>query len=177
MRSPEPPAALGPRPADAGGVLAAALVVVGAAASFVMGSNDVANATGSLVATRTFSPLVAGVVGGGGLALGVLTWGRPLLRRVAFDIVTLDRSMATAAQGVQAAVVITAVGFGLFTSMNQALVGAMAGAGAARGRHTVNRRVLVGIVRGWAIGPGAGLALAYVVARAVVAVAGRGALA
>lgn len=51
-------------------MIVAALIVVGGAASFVMGSNDVANATGSLVATRTFSPLVAGVVGGGGLALG-----------------------------------------------------------------------------------------------------------
>jgi len=35
----------------AGGPLALGLVAVGAAASFVMGSNDVANATGSLVAT------------------------------------------------------------------------------------------------------------------------------
>jgi PiT family inorganic phosphate transporter len=160
-----------------GGALAAALVLVGAAASFVMGSNDVANATGSLVATRAFSPLVAGVVGGSGLALGVLTWGRPLLNRVAFDIVKLDRPMATAAQGVQAVVVIVAVSFGFFTSMNQALIGAMAGAGAARDRDTVNRKVLVGIVRGWALGPGAGIALAYMVARSATAIAGHGALA
>lgn len=131
-----------------------------------MGSNDVANATGSLVATRMFSPLVAGVVGGGGLALGVPTWGRPLLRRVAFDIVKLDRPTVTAARAVQAVMVVTAVGFGLFTSMNQALIGAMAGASAARGRDTVNRPVRVGIVRGWVIGPG-GIA---------AAVAGRGAL-
>lgn len=168
-------AAEGPR--RAGRAIAVALLVVGAGASFVMGSNDVANATGALVATRTFSPLVAGAVGGGGLALGVLTWGRPLLERVAFDIVKLDRTMATAAQTVQAVVVIVAVGFGLFTSMNQALIGAMAGAGAARGRNTVNRRVLTGIVRGWAIGPGAGIAIGYLAARAVVLVAGHGALA
>lgn len=168
-------AAEGPR--RAGRAIAVALLVVGAGASFVMGSNDVANATGALVATRTFSPLVAGAVGGGGLALGVLTWGRPLLERVAFDIVKLDRTMAIAAQTVQAVVVIVAVGFGLFTSMNQALIGAMAGAGAARGRNTVNRRVLTGIVRGWAIGPGAGIAIGYLAARAVVLVAGHGALA
>ncbi|MHB1931212.1 MAG: inorganic phosphate transporter [Acidimicrobiales bacterium] len=177
--------AVGPDPSSAtprfpapggGGMIGAGLIVVGAAASFVMGSNDVANATGSLVATHTFSPLLAGVVGGGGLALGVLTWGRPLLRRVAFDIVKLDRPMATAAQAVQAVVVITAVGFGFFTSMNQALIGAMAGAGAARGRDTVNRPVLVGIVRGWIVGPGAGIAGAYLVARIATAVAGRGAL-
>lgn len=164
------------RSQDVGGPLGAALLVVGAVASFVMGSNDVANATGSLVVTRTFSPLVAGAVGGGGLALGVLTWGRPLLHRVAFDIVKLDRPMATAAQAVQAVVVITAVSFGFFTSLNQALVGAMAGAGAARGRDTVDRDVLVGIVRGWVVGPGAGVAVAYLVARGAVAIAGPGAL-
>ncbi|MGH3183981.1 MAG: inorganic phosphate transporter, partial [Streptosporangiaceae bacterium] len=147
--------------ATSGNWLAIALVIAGAGASFVMGSNDVANATGSLVATHTFSPVAAGAIGGAGLALGVLTWGRPLLNRVAFDVVTVDRPMATAAQAVQAIVVIVAVSFGFFTSMNQALVGAMAGAGAARGRQTVNRPTLTGILRGWALGPAAGIALGY----------------
>ncbi len=67
-----------------------------------------------------------------------MTWGKPLLRRVAFEIVDVDRAMATAAQLVQAAVVLVAVAFGFFTSMNQALVGAMAGAGFARGRETLD---------------------------------------
>ena len=156
----------------AGGWLAWSLIAVGALASFAMGSNDVANATGALVGTHTFSLLVAGLIGGIGLAAGVLTWGRPLLRRIAFDIVQVDRAMATAAQLVQAVVVLGAVAFGFFTSMNQALVGAMAGAGAARGRHTVNVATLVGIVRGWVIGPGAAVALSYALARLVGALAG-----
>ena len=104
-----------------------------------MGGNDVANATGSLVGSGIFSPLTAGLIGGLGLAAGVLTWGKPLLRKVAFDIVTVDRPMATAAQLVQAVVVLGAVAFGFFTSMNQALIGAMTGAAGARGRHTVTR--------------------------------------
>lgn len=144
--------------------LALALTAVGAAASFTMGANDVANASGSLVGTGTFGPLVAGLVGGAGLAAGVLTWGKPLLAKVAFDIVTVDRPMATAAQLVQAAVVLTAVSFGLFTSMNQALVGAMAGAGLARGRHTVKAASLAGILRGWVAGPGAGIAAGFLIA-------------
>ncbi len=167
-----PASANNPAARTAGGWLAGMLVAVGALASFAMGSNDVANATGSLVATHTFSPLIAGLVGGAGLALGVLTWGRPLLRQVAFEIVTVDRPMATAAQLVQAAVVLAAVGFGFFTSMNQALVGAMTGTGAARGRHTVRVGTLVGILRGWLIGPGAGIALAYAITRLVTAAAG-----
>jgi len=73
--------------------------------------------------------------------------------------------MASAAQGVQAHVVIVAVSFGYFTSMNQALIGAMAGTGIARGRDTVNRQQLGGILRGWMIGPGAGFLLTYLVER------------
>ena len=162
---------------SAGGPLAAGLIIVGALASFTMGGNDVANATGSLVGTGTFSPLVAGVVGGAGLAAGVLTWGRPLLRKVAFDIVTVDRPMATAAQLVQAGVVLAAVGFGFFTSMNQALIGAMTGAAAARGRRTVHASALYGVLRGWVIGPGAAIALGFGIGWLVALLAGSSALA
>lgn len=146
-----------------------ALTVVGAAASFTMGANDVANAAGPLVGAGTFTTLVAGTVCGLGLAAGVLTWGRPLLHKVAFDIVTVDRQMATAAQLVQAIVVFCAVAFGLFTSMNQALVGAMAGAGVARGQHAIHATNLYNILRGWLIGPAAGIAAGFLIASGVAA--------
>jgi phosphate/sulfate permease len=94
-------------------------------ASFTMGANDVSNASAALVATRTTGPLLAGVIGGVGLAVGVLVFGGPLLKRVAFDIVKVDASMAVAAQLVQVAVVMTAASGGYFTSMNQALVAAI----------------------------------------------------
>ncbi len=106
-------------------------------------------------------PLLAGLIGGLGLAVGVLTWGRPLLERVAFDMVRMDLAMATAAQLVQALVVLTAVVFGYFTSMNQALIGAMAGTGFARGLQTIDTKVMLGVVRGWVIGPVAGAMLGY----------------
>lgn len=173
VRTQNQPSATTATASSMGDLLVVSLVAVGALASFTMGGNDVANATGSLVANHTFSPLTAGFIGGLGLAAGVLTWGRPLLQKVAFDIVTVDRPMATAAQLVQAAVVLAAVGFGFFTSMNQALIGAMAGAAAARGRNTVHRSSLVGVLRGWVIGPGAGIALGYAITRVVALAAGR----
>jgi PiT family inorganic phosphate transporter len=145
-----------------GGRIGAALVLMGAIAAFAMGANDVSNASGALVGTGTFSPLAAGAVGGAGIAVGILTWGKPLLRRVAFEIVDVDRAMATAAQLVQASVVLAAVAFGFFTSMNQALVGAMAGAGFARGRETVHLATLFSILQGWVLGPAGALAAAYV---------------
>jgi inorganic phosphate transporter, PiT family len=144
-----------------GGRIGAALVAVGACAAFAMGANDVSNASGALVGTGTFGPLAAGAIGGAGIALGVLTWGKPLLRRVAFEIVEVDRAMATAAQLVQAGVVLAAVAFGFFTSMNQALVGAMAGAGFARGRETVHLSTLLSILQGWVLGPAASIAAGY----------------
>ncbi len=170
--TPEPPTGPASTVVRTGALLGVGLVVVGAIASFAMGANDVANATGSLVGTDTFSPLGAGLLGGAGLALGVLTWGRPLLNKVAFDIVTVDRPMATAAQLIQGLVVLAAVSFGYFTSMNQALVGAMLGTGAARGRHSVHRASIEGILRGWLIGPSAGFALGYAITTAITAATG-----
>ena len=153
-----------------GSVLRVLLVGVGAAASFTMGANDVSNATGALVMTHLFGLLAAGFAGAVGLAVGVLTWGQPLLKKVAFDIVRVDLAMASAAQFVQAAVVFTAVTFGLFTSMNQALIGAMAGAGLARGRQTVRWPQVAGILKGWAIGPASGLVLAFLLTHLVALV-------
>ena len=142
--------------------IGAVLVAMGAVAAFAMGANDVSNASGALVGTGTLSPLAAGAVGGAAIAVGVLTWGKPLLRRVAFEIVDVDRAMATAAQLVQAAVVLAAVAFGFFTSMNQALVGAMAGSGLARGRETVHLATLFSILQGWVVGPAVSIAAGFV---------------
>ncbi|MFL5954755.1 MAG: inorganic phosphate transporter [Gaiellaceae bacterium] len=154
----------------------AALVLVGALASFAMGANDVALASGALVGPDVLSARQAAVLCGFGIALGVLLTGRGLLDRVAFDIVDVDRVTATTAQLVQALVILVAVSFGYFTSMNQALVGAMAGAGAARGRHAVHTKNLLGIVRGWVTGPPTAFLLALVAALLVRAVGGASAL-
>ena len=92
--------------------------------------------------------MIAGLVGGIAMAIGALTWGQGILKKVAFDVVKTDLSMASAAQMVQALVVLAAVSQGLFTSMNQALIGAMTGTGLARGNQTIQWRVVRGIVTG-----------------------------
>jgi inorganic phosphate transporter, PiT family len=140
---------------------AMALIAVGAAASFAMGANDVSNATGSFIMTGLFGPMTAGLIGGIGLASGVLLWGRPLLQRVAFDIVRLDARMATSAQFAQAAVILAYVSFGVFTSMNQALVGAMIGTGVARGQKDIHFKAVQGVLIGWAVGPASGAAVGF----------------
>lgn len=156
-----------PRRPDLLPTLSGLLVIVGAAASFTMGANDVSNATGVLIMTHSFNVWSAGLIGGSGIAIGVLTWGKPLLKRVAFDVVHVDLSMASAAQLVQALVVLLAVVFGFFTSMNQALLGAMMGAGLARGRSTIDWKAINGILRGWIIAPVSGIVIAFLLAKAV----------
>jgi PiT family inorganic phosphate transporter len=159
---PEPPQAeVQPATVVALRLLPALLLAVGIAASFVLGANDVSNATGALIIVHLLPPLWAGLLGGVAMAAGALMWGRRILKTVAFDVVTMDLAMASAAQGVQALVVLAAVSQGFFTSMNQALVGAMAGTGLARGTSTVHRSQLLGILRGWLLGPISGLALAF----------------
>ncbi|MFY9716907.1 MAG: inorganic phosphate transporter [Thermoplasmata archaeon] len=144
------------------------LVTMGGAASFAMGANDVANASGALVMTGVVPLLLAAVIGGLGLAVGVLTWGRPLLQRVAFDLVRLDPRMAISAQLAQSIVVLVSVSFGLFTSLNQALVGAMIGTGVARGQSTVLWKPVRSILLGWAAGPASGFALGFALSALVL---------
>ena len=158
-----------------GTALGGGLLVVGCLVSFTMGANDVSNASGALVGVHVFGAHAAGLVCGAGIAAGVLITGRPLLDRVAFDIVEVDRTTAAAAQLVQAAVVLVAVSFGLFTSLNQALVGGMAGAAGARGRDAVHTSTLLAIARGWVTGPPAAFAASLIVSLLVRA--GGGALA
>ncbi len=157
-----------PRAAALGRTAVFGLVGVGAAASFAMGANDVSNATGAFVMTGVFPLVLAAIVGGAGLAVGVLTWGRPLLQRVAFDLVHLDGRMATCSQLAQSTVVLVSVAFGLFTSLNQALVGAMIGTGVARGQATVLWKTVRGILTGWALGPVSGLALGFALGTGVL---------
>lgn len=151
----------GARAAQLGRGAVVGLVGVGAAASFAMGANDVANASGAFVMTGLFGLVLAGTIGGLGLALGVLTWGRPILQRVAFDLVQLDARMATSSQLAQCTVILVSVAFGFFTSMNQALVGAMLGTGLARGQSTVLWKPIRSILTGWALGPVSGLVLGF----------------
>jgi PiT family inorganic phosphate transporter len=149
-----------------------ALVLVGIAASFVLGANDVANAIGVWDMVHVATPMLAGFAGGAAMGVGALTWGRRILHRVSFEIVDLDNATATATQGVQALVVIVAVTQGLFTSMNQALVSAMSGAAIANHRP-VNRGNLFGILKGWLISPPSGFAFGFIAYRIVTAFGGR----
>ena len=133
-----------PRPPAVGDRIGIALVTVGAVAAFAMGANDVSNASGALVGTGTFSPLAAGAVCGAGSRSA----SSPGASRCC--AASPSRSSRSTARwrprrsSCKRRSSSRAVAFGFFTSMNQALVAAMAGAGFARGREAVHIQTLVG---------------------------------
>ena len=74
----------------------------------------------------------------------------------------LDPRMALTSQLSQSVVILASVAFGYFTSMNQALVGAMLGTGIARGQSVVAWKSVRGILVGWMVGPASGFSLGFV---------------
>ncbi len=122
-------------------------------AAYTLGANNTGNAVGVLFGTKLLTPMKAGFVGGIVMAVGALTWGRPILEKVGKGIVQLDLSMGVGAKLGQSVTAHTAAFLGYPTSMNQALIGGMAGAGTARGIKTIDLRAMKEIVVSWFLTP------------------------
>jgi PiT family inorganic phosphate transporter len=121
--------------------------------ALVLGLNDVSNAASSLVESGV-AVLLAKVVCGAGMMLGMVTWGSRLARRVGEDLVEMDPKKAASAQ-LTMSVVISALNLlGVNASMNQTIVAALAPMGA-------RRRVLRRILAGWIYSPVIGFAVSF----------------
>ncbi|NWO10017.1 inorganic phosphate transporter [Chromohalobacter salexigens] len=133
------------------------------AMAFAHGSNDVANAVGPLAAVISVvesSGDVSGaaalpwwvlVLGGGGIVVGLITYGHKVIATVGTGITELTPSRGFAATLAAATTVVLASGTGLPVSTTQTLVGAVLGVGLARGITALNLRVLGTIVLSWVI--------------------------
>jgi len=128
------------------------LVVTCCYASFTLGANNSGLAVSVLYGSGTVnSLLLAGFIGGIMVGIGALTWGRPLLEKVGLHIVQLEINSAIGAQFGQATTAYIAALFGYPTSMNQAIVGGIAGAGLARGAKYIQVKAIKEIVVNWGI--------------------------
>jgi phosphate/sulfate permease len=105
--------------------------------------------------------MFAGFIGGIVMAIGALTWGRPLLEKVGLHIVSLDINSAVGAQLAQGITAHIAASLGYPTSMNQAMIGGIAGAGLARGIKAINMKVMKEIVISWFLTPVIGGIVAF----------------
>jgi phosphate/sulfate permease len=130
-----------------------ALLVACCYAAYTLGANNTGNAVGVFFGLKLMTPMKAGFVGGIVMAIGAITWGRPILEKVGKGIVQLDLNMAVGAKVAQSLTAHTAAFLGYPTSMNQALIGGVAGAGGARGLKTIDLKAMKEIVISWFLTP------------------------
>jgi len=122
-------------------------------AAYTLGANNTGNAVGVFFGLKLMTPMKAGFVGGIVMAIGALTWGRPILEKVGKGIAQLDLNMGVGAKVAQSITAHTAAFIGYPTSMNQALIGGVAGAGGARGIKTLDLKAMKEIVFSWFFTP------------------------
>ena len=132
-------------------------------AAYNLGANNVANTTGPFVAAGILSPFLGTFIGGMSISLGVLTYGKNVIFTVGKRITPMDPFSGLVA------LLSTAVTLHLFTqlgvpvSSSQAVVGAVAGVGLARGARTLSKRTLFLIFVSWILTVLLSLGLAYVI--------------
>ncbi|MBM7559542.1 inorganic phosphate transporter [Marinitoga litoralis] len=128
-------------------VVQIATLIIGAYGAYSLGANNVANITG--VFADTIGIQMAALIGGLAISFGVLTYSYKVMMTVGTQIIELDYfSAAIAVLGESITVWIYAL-LGIPVSTSQAIVGAVIGAGYARGSRLTNKKVLLKILSAW----------------------------
>jgi PiT family inorganic phosphate transporter len=147
------------------------MVVTACGMAFAHGSNDVANAIGPLAAVITVAqtgaiaskaalPTWVLMLGGGGIVIGLATFGRHVIATVGRKITQLTPSRGFAAELAAATTIVIASGTGIPISTTHTLVGAVLGVGMARGIEAIDLRVVGRILVSWVVTIPAGAILA-----------------
>ena len=154
-------------------VFAVLMVVTACSMAFAHGSNDVANAIGPLAAvvsvaqsgivgTSSALPIWVLLIGGGGIVVGLATFGVHVISTVGKKITQLTPSRGFAAELAAATTIVIASGTGIPISTTHTLVGAVLGVGMARGIEAIDLRVVGRIFVSWVVTIPAGAFLAIV---------------
>jgi PiT family inorganic phosphate transporter len=148
-------------------LLRIALIVAGSYAAYALGANNVANVTAVFVGAGQISVLAATLIGGLSIALGILTFSRPVMETVGKKLVRLDPFSALIVVLAEAITVHLFTFVGVPVSTSQAVVGAVLGVGIVKGINTVSRRTLLNILIGWFLTPAVSCLMAVVLYIAV----------
>ena len=128
--------------------------------AFAHGANDVANAIGPVA---SIIPLAQGLtvgsqvevpywllaLGGLGIAVGCMTWGRRVMRTVGSRITNLTNTRGFSVDFGAATTVLVCSKMGLPISTSHTVVGAVIGVGLARGLEAIDLSVIKKIVASW----------------------------
>jgi len=144
-------------------VFSVLMVITACAMAFAHGSNDVANAIGPVaavvsivhsggeVASKSMLPLWVLGLGGIGIVIGLMMYGKKVIATVGNQITELTPSRGFAATLAAATTVVLASGTGLPISTTHTLVGAVLGVGLARGIGALNMTVIRNIFMSWIV--------------------------
>ena len=139
------------------------MVLTACAMAFAHGSNDVANAIGPVaavvsivnsggeVASKSMLPIWVLALGGVGIVVGLVMYGKKVIATVGNQITELTPSRGFAATLAAATTVVLASGTGLPISTTHTLVGAILGVGLARGMAALNMTVIRNIFMSWIV--------------------------
>ena len=135
-------------------------VITSCYVAFSHGANDVANAiapvagiidigiTGDISLTAQIPPWLL-AIGGIGIALGCLTWGKRVMKTVGGRITTLTNTRGFSVDFGAATTVLIASNLGLPISTSHTVVGAVIGVGLARGLEAIDLSVIKKIIISW----------------------------
>lgn len=148
-------------------------VLSAACMAFAHGANDVANSIGPLSAvivtlqTGTIPkvsvvPTWVLMMGGGGIVIGLATWGWRVVETIGKRITELTPSRGFSAEFGAAITILLASKMGLPISTTHTLVGAVLGVGLARGIGALNLNTVRDIVVSWVVTVPMGMILAII---------------
>jgi PiT family inorganic phosphate transporter len=138
------------------------LIVAGCYCSFALGANNVANVTAVFVGSEQLDIFDASLIGGCSIALGILTFGRGVMKTVAKNLVALDPFSALVVVTAEALTVQVYALIGVPVSTSQAVVGAVLGIGVLKGIQTIRRSTFASIFIAWFLTPAVGSLLFFI---------------
>ncbi len=154
-------------------VFSALLIISGSYGAYTLGASHAAVTTAPFLKSGVFdnvgaavglsAPFIASAAGGVGMALGVLTYSKRVMRTVGKKITVLDHFSAFVAVLGAALTVHFCKIIGVPVSTSQAIVGAITGVGLIKGSKTVNFSSLKSIFLGWVMTPIAGALFCYII--------------
>ncbi|MBW2568648.1 MAG: anion permease [Deltaproteobacteria bacterium] len=129
------------------------LVAAGSYGAYALGANSTANVTAVFVGAGLITVFFATIIGGASIALGIMTYSKPVMETVGKKLVKLDPFSAFVVALTQAITVHIYTLIGVPVSTSQAVVGAVIGIGIVKGAHTVSKKTLQNILLAWILTP------------------------
>lgn len=128
--------------------------------AFAHGANDVANAIGPVasiiplaqglpIGSQVEVPIWLLTLGGLGIGVGCMTWGRRVMKTVGSRITSLTNTRGFSVDFGAATTVLVASKLGLPISTSHTVVGAVIGVGLARGLEAIDLKIIRKIIVSW----------------------------